>query len=76
MKKNKINTRQDFVKLAVNDPLRASAELERQAREIRMAKTFGAKLRVLSDILYLSVETIYRDAGQGFNKEIKSKNIP
>lgn len=50
-----------MIKLSFRSPGKASKLLIRKARMLENAKNVGEIVRILSDILYLSEVTIYRD---------------
>ena len=56
-----MNKRRKFVTLAFTNPIRASNMLRTNARRLDQAKTIVEKVKILTEVLYLSEATIYRD---------------
>ncbi|HDY89505.1 MAG TPA: hypothetical protein ENH82_15505 [bacterium] len=57
-----LKERKSFIKTGVNDPTKAANRLKRLAGKLKKATTMREKARILSEILYLSEDTIYRDS--------------
>ncbi len=61
MNKNKSQTesRKEFIKQSLNDPHQASKLLIEKAERLASAKRVHETVKILSEILYLSHQTIY-----------------
>ena len=63
MNKNgeRLNERREFVKDCIDANELTYSEFEKKVEKLKEAKSVTQKVTVLSDILYLSEMTIYRD---------------
>jgi preprotein translocase subunit SecY len=53
--------RDEFVKLAINDPKRAARVLNKKAKELSGCRKVTKTADVLSDILFVTERTIFSD---------------
>ena len=63
--KSQIQSRKAFVKLSIDDPMKASELLITQAEALKDTRDLGGTIEVLSRLLYLSKQTIYQDIARG-----------
>ena len=63
--KSQIESRKEFIKLSINDPVKASEYLIQKAERLKDSRDLGGTIEVLSRLLYLSKQTIYQDIARG-----------
>lgn len=61
---NAIESRREFVKMAINQPIEAAAELRRTAETLEQAHGTSEIVAHVSDLLCVSESTIYKDASE------------
>jgi len=56
-----IKKRKEFIMEALTDSKKAAAVLNKHARKLAAAKTTTERVRLLSEVLFISETTIYRE---------------
>lgn len=54
--------REDFVKIAINNPKKGAKILEEAAQKLRSCKNVTKTAEVISDTIFISDRTVFRDA--------------
>ena len=62
--KDQIISRKAFIKLSIDDPQTASKQLIEKANKLAKSQKASEAIKALSEILYLSHMTIYRDCAK------------
>lgn len=59
--KNQTNSRKEFIKLSIDDPKSAADYMIKKAKELANAQKAHERIKIVSEILYLTPKTIYLD---------------
>ena len=62
--KSQIESRKEFIKLSIDDPKEAAKQIADKAHELSKSTKASESIKIISDLLYLSHMTIYRDCAK------------
>jgi len=62
--KSQTESRKEFIKLSIDNPKVAAEQIAQKAYELSKSTKASESIKIISDLLYLSHMTIYRDCAK------------